>query len=362
MRILFINSVCYGSTGTIVKNLIKEYEAQGHDCAIAYGRGKLPIGFYSFKIGNRISFLLHVISNRVFDNHGLCSKYATKKLVKWIESYNPDMIWLHNIHGYYLNYPILFKYLSKTKAKVKWTLHDCWSFTGHCAYFDYANCEKWKTKCFDCPSKKDYPTSFLIDRSKKNFLEKKEFFTTLPKERLELITPSNWLANLVQKWSFLSKYDISIENNKIDTNVFKPTPNSILQKYKIADKKVILGVASVWDRRKGLNDFIELNKILPDGYKIVLIGLNKKQIKKIPRSICAICRTNNQMELVYWYSSAYCLFNPTHEDNYPTILLEAKACGCKIITYDTGGCKEIIGSNDVLLKTKDYAEILNHLD
>lgn len=339
MKILFINSVCNGSTGHIVQDLAKDYINNGDECVIAYGRGNPPKNIPSYKIGNKISIYSHVLFTRITDKHGFGSKHSTKKFISWIENYNPDLIWLHNIHGYYLNIKVLFNYLKKSGKKVNWTLHDCWSFTGHCAYFDYAKCYKWKNHCYNCNSKKDYPSA-LISNCRSNFNNKKQIFNLLDEKQLTIITPSIWLANLVKE-SFLKKYQVEVINNKIDLDIFKPTPSDIKDKYGITNKKVILGVASVWDRRKGLEDFIQLSNLLDNEYIIVLIGLNDKQLKMIPSRIMGFKRTESQKELVNWYSCASCFFIPTKEDNYPTVLLEAKACGCTTYSYDTGGCREI---------------------
>lgn len=346
MKVLFINSVCNGSTGHIVQDLALKYIKDGHECAIAYGRGKPADSINCYKIGNDFSVKFHGLMNRMFDSQGLYSKKDTKRFVEWISDYKPDLIWLHNIHGYYLNYPILFDYLKKSGVKVRWTLHDCWSFTGHCAYFDYAGCNKWKTGCEKCHSIGDYPRSYC-DKSKRNFELKKKYFTSLPIEQLSFVTPSNWLASLVKE-SFLSKYNVEVVNNKIDTSIFKPIPSDVKERYGIGDKKVILGVASVWDRRKGLDDFVKLSKMISEEYKIVLIGLKKKQISSLPSDVLGIERTESQKELAEWYSASYCFLNLTYEDNYPTTNLEAQACGCPCVTYNTGGSPESVSREFVI--------------
>ena len=337
-RILFINSVCNGSTGTICKNLYKAAEEAGHTCCIAYGRGDAPNGFNTIKIGNQLDIYLHVLKARLFDASGFGSKKATKDLIKQIEEFKPDVIHLHNIHGYYVNIEILFNYLKQhPEIKKIWTLHDCWSYTGHCAYYTYAKCDKWQTCCNgNCPNKKEYPQT-IFSNIKSNFNKKREIFSGI--ENMILVTPSKWLKKEVEK-SYLKDYPIEVINNGVDTKVFKPTPSNIKQQYGIEDKKVILGVASVWDKRKGLDTFIELSEELDDQYQIVLLGLNKKQIEKLPNNIIGISRTENVQELVKWYSAADVYFNPTLEDNYPTTNLEAIACGTPVITFNTGGSPE----------------------
>ncbi|OUQ04802.1 glycosyl transferase [Thomasclavelia spiroformis] len=337
-RILFINSVCNGSTGTICKNLYKAAVEAGHECCIAYGRGEAPRGFNIIKIGNKLDFYLHVLKARLFDASGFGSKRATKEFIKKIDEFKPDIIHLHNIHGYYVNIEILFNYLKQhPEIKKVWTLHDCWAFTGHCPHFEYEQCDQWKTECKKCVKKREYPRT-LIDRCKKNYRIKKCIFTSV--DNLILVSPSRWLESLVKK-SYLQHYSIRVINNGIDTKIFKYTKSDIKEKYGIKNKKLILGVASVWDKKKGLDTFIELSKKIDADYQIVLIGLNKKQIKKLPNNIIGINRTENIQELVKWYSAANIFFNPTFEDNYPTVNLEAIACGTPVVTFDTGGSSEI---------------------
>ena len=284
---------------------------------------------------------LHGIASRIFDNHGLMSVGATKKLIDYIRQINPDIIHLHNIHGYYLNYPLLFEYLSKYGKPVVWTLHDCWAFTGHCAHYMFANCEKWKTECNNCPLLSNYPASMLFDRSKKNFQQKKQSFLSV--DNLTLVPVSKWLEGELRQ-SFFKTKNIHLIQNGIDVQRFTPIgqKDNILAKYGIPqNKKVILGVASNW-YRKGLDDFIAIRDMLPNDYHIILVGLSKKDKKKLPNNIIGIMRTENIDELVALYSACDVFFNPTWEDNFPTTNLEAMACGTPVITYNTGGSPEVI--------------------
>lgn len=396
MRVLLINSVCgIGSTGRICTDLAQAFEANGHEVKIAYGRdGHVPEQFqkYAVRIGTDLDVRLHGVLSRLFDAHGLGSKRATKRFLEWAEAYHPDLLWLHNIHGYYINYEMLFSWIKKhPETEVRWTLHDCWAFTGHCTYFCAVNCEQWKTHCLRCTQKKRYPASLFLDRCKTNFDRKRAAFTGV--SNMTLITPSEWLAALV-KQSFLKDYPVEVCYNTVDTTVFKPTLSDFRERYGLTDKKIVLGVASVWDDRKGLDDFIKLAALLDDRYAIVLVGLSKKQIRKMPKRISTqtvpglnadelvipdqiienengriipqsvYCiykaigedplswkkgnppqmvyfeRTNNSQELAEIYSAADFFINPTREDNYPTVNLEAVACGTFVISYDTGGCRE----------------------
>ena len=361
MKVLQINSVCgYGSTGRIVQDLYNTLKENGHECIVAYGRGKAPDNVQTIKIGNKLDTYFQVFLTRLFDKHGFGSRRATRKLIKQIEKYNPDVIHLHNIHGYYINIEILFNYLNNCNKKIIWTLHDCWPFTGHCAYFDYVQCERWKENCKSCPQKRNYPNSIMLDNSKRNYNRKRELFNQL--KNLTLVTPSEWLANKVKK-SFLKNNDIIVIPNGIDLNIFKPTKNNIRETYNLEEKKIILGVASKWEKRKGLDTFIELSQKLDDSYKIVLIGVGEKDRKKIPKNILTIKRTNNAKELAEFYTSAYIFVNPTMEDNFPTTNLESLACGTPVITFNTGGSPESINETCGLVVEKgNIADLINAIN
>jgi glycosyltransferase involved in cell wall biosynthesis len=334
IKLIQINTVVNSaSTGKIAEQIGELLIKAGHESYIAYGRGNRPSKSKLIKIGSDKDVYNHALSTLFFDKHGLASKDATKDLIKKIDEIQPDVIGLHNIHGYYLNYQVLFEYIKTKEIPVIWTFHDCWPFTGHCSYFDSVGCEKWKTHCNKCPIIKNYPKA-LTDRSYQNFEDKQEAFTGIKK--MQIITPSNWLRNHV-KQSFLKDYPVTVIHNGIDLNIFKPLNKTFSPK-----EKIVLGVASTWDKRKGLHDFIEIRKKIASDIKIVLIGLSFTQIQTLPKGIKGIQRTENVDELVKWYNRATVFVNPTYIDNFPTTNLEALACGTPIITYNTGGCPEAV--------------------
>lgn len=340
MKVLQINSVCgKGSTGRIVLDIHNALIEQGHKSLVAYGREPAIGCENAMRIGTKKDIYAHGLYTRIFDKHGLGSQKATRQFIKNIEAESPDIIHLHNIHGYYLNYEILFRFLKNFGKPVIWTFHDCWPFTGHCAYFTYAGCERWQTFCHDCPQKRSYPGSLVFDNSRRNFERKREAFTGV--KDLTIVTPSEWLAGLV-KQSFLSEYETVVIPNGIDTTAFRPVPSDFKSRHAIENKFMILGVANVWDQRKGLKYFLELADILENDEIIVLVGLTKKQVESLPANIIGITRTNNIQELVEIYSAADVFVNPTLEDNYPTVNLEAQACGTYVVTFDSGGTKETI--------------------
>ena len=266
-------------------------------------------------------------------------------MISKIKDINPDIIHLHNIHGYYINYLLLFDFLKEWGGNVIWTIHDCWAFTGHCAYYDYAKCEKWTKLCYDCPELKSYPKSLWKDNSKQNYIMKKKTFLHLPK--LTLVPVSYWLENEISK-SFLGDYSIHTIHNGIDTQIFHPQNKDILSNKNI----IILGVASVWDRRKGLMDFFKLRSILPKEFQIVLVGLSDNQISCLPPGVKGVKRTDSLNELVKLYDMADIFINPTYEDNFPTTNIEALSCGTPVITYNTGGSTEAIDNDTGIIVEK----------
>ena len=338
--LLQINSIINsGSTGRIAEEIGLKAIANGWESYIAFGRNDRPSKSHKIKIGNKLGIYWHVFITRLFDKHGLGSKRATKQLVEDIKKIQPDIIHLHNIHGYYLNYKVLFEYLKTANTPIVWTLHDCWTMTGHCAYFDYISCDKWKTHCCSCPQKKSYPKSFY-DRSFKNYELKKELFSSKITDMV-LVPVSEWLSNLLAD-SFLSEISKKMIHNGIDIAVFTPQQSDLKKKLNIENKFILLGVANIWDKRKGLDDFKKLNASLKEDEVIILVGLSEEQIKELPSGVIGISRTENMKQLAEFYSIADVFINPTWEDNYPTTNLEATACGTPVITYKTGGSPESV--------------------
>jgi putative colanic acid biosynthesis glycosyltransferase len=342
MKVLQINSVCgLGSTGRIVTDIDTTLRENKIESYIAYGRETSINNDHILRIGSKLDYYIHGGLTRLFDTHALLgSSMASKRFIEQIKKIDPDVIHLHNVHGYYLNIKILFDYLKTSGKPVVWTLHDCWSFTGHCAYFSYAQCDKWIEGCYRCPKRNSYPASAFIDNSKRNYLIKKELFTSL--ENMTIVTPSQWLADLVAQ-SFLAKFPVRVINNGIDTGVFKPDASeSVRERFELGDRFIILGVASIWGQRKGLNHFMELSKMIDDDCLIVLVGLNEKQIDELPSNIIGIKRTANINELAQIYSAADVFVNPSVEETFGLVTAEALACGTPAIVFDSTPGVEIV--------------------
>lgn len=340
------------STGRIMQEIGELALQNGWKSYIAYGKGRdgiKPCKSEIIPVGGIYSTLWHGVQTRLFDRHGLASTHATHEFVRQIDRINPDIIHIHNIHGYFLNYRVLFDYLSQCGKPVVWTVHDCWLYTGHCYYYSYAGCDKWQTGCGNCPQRKDFPASLVFDRSKRNFEDKKAAFTSMPRDKFVIVPVSDWIRTEMSK-SFLSEYRFRVIHNGINTDIFNVCPDKeVIEKYGLKGKRIFLGVASIWSREKGLDDFMQLSKLLNDDEVIVLVGMKEEEKKKLPRNIIGISRTENIHQLAQLYSVADAFVNPTWQDNYPTVNLEAISCGTPVVTYRTGGSVEAITDSTGLI-------------
>lgn len=343
MRIVQINGGAKGSTGKIMMGIAEVARAQGHEvmCASPITTTNRDAGEDCgyYRIGTFNSRRLNVALARITGFNGCFAWFETYKLLKKIDEFKPDIIHLHNLHDSYINLPMLFSYIKKHNVPTVWTLHDCWSFTGQCPYFTIAKCDRWKAGCHNCPQYKEYPAS-LYDNTKKMWQLKKKWFTGV--KNMTIVTPSEWLAGLAKE-SYLKEYPIQVINNGIDLDMFKPTHSNFREQYGIpGDKYIVLGVSFAWGYRKGLDCFAEMAEKLGDKYQIVLVGTDGEIDKNLPKNIISIHRTQNQKELAEIYSTADVFAMPTREENYPTVNMEAIACGTPVVTFDTGGSPEML--------------------
>ena len=340
-----INTFPHGSTGGVMMKEHRELLSGGANSYAFWGRGRAGEDEHEMRFSTDLEVRLDGLQTRFDGKAGFHSKAATSRLLARLDELRPDVVHLHNLHGYYVNVEMLFEWLAGRDCRIEWTLHDCWAFTGHCAYFTYAKCDQWKDRCAHskpCKQLDTYPKTFSKGSCAWNFEQKRRVFSLLPTDRMKLITPSQWLADLVGE-SFLKAYPVEVRHNTIDAGVFRPTPSDFRNRYGIGDRFMILGVANPWTERKGLDDFVRLAEELdPEKYAIVLVGLTEKQIDQLPTNIVGLKRTDSREELAGVYSTADLFFNPTREDNYPSTLLEAQACGLRTLTYDVGGCKETL--------------------
>ena len=333
------------STGRIMQEIGELAMQHGWRSCIAYSKGRDGIKSCQSEVipvGNKWSTIWHGLETRLFDRHGLASNEATRLFVKQIQELKPDVIHIHNIHGYFLNYQILFDFLAKSNIPVVWTVHDCWLYTGHCYYYSYAGCNKWQTGCGHCPQKKEFPASWLIDRSHQNYDDKKQAFTSLPLDQLTIVPVSEWIRKEMQH-SFFRNNQFHVIHNGINTNIFNIyNPEQVKQKYGLNGKHILLGVASIWSREKGFDDCIQMADLLHPDEMLVLVGVRPEQQKKLKKNMLGIPRTENIHQLAELYAAADAFINPTWQDNYPTVNLGAIACGTPVVTYRTGGSIEAI--------------------
>jgi len=365
MRIAQINMYQNGSTGNIMRNiavharkenlLIDTYSTN----AFTYRYHKLPeapLGHYYY--GTYLENMIHYFTGRTIGFNGCFSYFATKRLITNLKKTKIDILHLHNLHGYCINLPVLFRYIKRQNIKVIWTLHDCWSFTGHCPHFEMVECEKWKHGCKKCPQIKSYPASILDDSTFMYKLKKKLFNDV---SNMTIVTPSEWLAGQVKK-SFLKEYECRVINNGIDLDTFRPIESDFRKKYSCEEKVIILGVASSWGIKKGLDIFARMAGELDEKYQIVLVGTNDIIDKQLPQNIISIHRTENQTELALIYSAADLFVNPTREDTFPTVNMEALACGTPVLTFQTGGSAEIIDKTcGSVVQKDDWDSLINEI-
>lgn len=341
MKILQIAStVNVGSTGRIAEQIGQKVIQNSGESTIAYGRYEGSSKSNKIKIGNKFEQAQHLILTRIFDKHGFGSVKGTNIFIEKIKVLNPDIIHLHNLHGYYINVEILFNYLITSKKPVIWTLHDCWAYTGHCCHYTRFECEKWKTQCYKCPLSNYYPQSLFIDNSFVNYRLKRELFTSV--EDLTLVPVSDWLANELSH-SFLKSKRIYPIHNGVDTNKFQYTdPSSLIEKHQLWGKKIILGVANPWSDLKGLKDFIALSYLAEEDHQIILIGLTENQIKDLPKNIIGITRLSDPKDLAKYYSLADVFVNPSIAESFGLVTIEAMACGTPVVGYNVTATPELV--------------------
>jgi glycosyltransferase involved in cell wall biosynthesis len=342
MKILELNTFAgAGSTGRIALDIALLGTQQGSDTIIGFGAGSVPpeAEVYALRIGGRAGRKWHGALRKLLDAEGYGSILATRRLIAFLKTWQPDVVHLHNIHGCYLNHRLLFRWLKKTGVPVVWTLHDCWPFTGHCAYFDYVACDRWQTACHHCPQLRSYPVCIGLDGSARNHRRRKALFTSL--SNLTLVTPCEWLKGLLAH-SFLRDVPARVIYNGVDRTVFYPRQSDLRAQHGITQPYLALCVASEWELRKGAALLPALAQALGADCKLAVIGLTQAQIAALPEGIVGLPRTASARELAKWYTAADCFINPTLEDNMPLVNLEALACGTPVAVFETGGCPECV--------------------
>jgi glycosyltransferase involved in cell wall biosynthesis len=348
MKVLQINTFyLFGSTGRIVWDLKTLAEQKGIESFAAYGPEIDNGDKGTLRLQSIPRRKINILRTRLFDHHGFYNEKETERLISWMNEVKPDVIHLHNVHNHYVHVGMLFDFIREHNLPVVWTLHDCWPFTGHCAYFDYADCDKWKTICHDCPSTHEYPPTWFFDKSSRNYKDKKTVFCGV--RNLTLVTPSRWLSGLIRE-SFLSDYPVKVINNGVDLHAFCRQDENVKSRLGVEGKRIILAMATTFDKRKGMQFLKLLPEMLNDDEVLILVGLAKEQLGQflMPRCI-GIGRTNSVEELCAFYSAANVYINPTLEDNFPTTNIEALACGTPVVTFNTGGSVESVLDDESII-------------
>ena len=362
LKLLEVNSSNFGSTGTIMMGIARAARSEGMNAYVCVPKSRSNIKNKcedQILIGSRLFRNLHIFLGQLTGYQGCFSIFSTLNLFRKVSKIKPDIIHIHNLHGNYINLPMLFHYIKKHDIHIVWTLHDCWAFTGQCAHFTMVKCERWEKGCEHCPQYKVYPKAY-VDRTKAMWRLKKKWFTGV--NHMVVVTPSVWLARLAKK-SFLSEYKIEVINNGIDLDIFKPCESEIRGKYGIETGYLILGVSFSWGKRKGLDVFVELREVLDARYHIVLVGVTEEEREKLPQGIITVSKTSNQRELAEFYSAADVFVNPTREENFPTVNMEALACGTPVITFQTGGSPEIIDETcGITVETDNTSQLVEAIN
>ncbi len=350
----------FGSVGRIADQIGTLAEQEGWNCYYAHGtRYKAHECKTAIPVGGKLTDYIHYAISLLTGRDGIGSYFATKRLVRQLKKISPDVVHLHNIHGSYLNYKVLFDYLAEANIPVIWTLHDCWAATGHCAYFDSVNCEKWKTGCHNCQLIHEFPKSLFFDQSSWN--QKRKIKAINSVKNLTLVPVSNWLGDIMRE-SLIKNASIQVIHNGIDLKKFKPVESDIKKKLCIDNDKItVIGLATGWDERKGYSDFVKLANT--NLYNVIMVGNIDVDSSNLPSSIIHIKHTDSQQQLAMLYSAADVFINPTYSDNFPTTNIEALACGTPVVTYKTGGSPEAIDENTgIVVERGNLNELINAIN
>lgn len=341
MKILYINTTyLQGGAARIARSLAQEVQRHGHEVLFLYGRGISDGSVPSIRIETTAESAYYALNCRIFDNDGLCAVVPTKRIIRKIEEFNPDLVHIHNMHGYYLEVRKLFDYLHKRRIPVVWTLHDFWGVTGHCVHFLEAKCECWKYgTCKACPEKGSYPASKLLDASGRNFKIKKQVFNKI--KNIAYVTPSKWMKQVLSG-SFLDSDKIHAIPNGIYLGEVTVNDFDLRSMYGLTEKKIILGVANGWEKGKGLDVFLNLSKHIDANYHIVLVGFKDNVPEDLPSNVLGLKRTESFSKLAAWYETADVFLNASKQETFGLVSVEAMAYGTPVVAFDVCANREII--------------------
>jgi putative colanic acid biosynthesis glycosyltransferase len=325
------------STGKIVSDLVSCFRENGHSTLACYGRGESQFVKNVYKISGNTEILFHVFATRLTGFTGCYSPYATTRLIRLLDEYQPDIVHLHDLHGYFLNIEKIVSYLKSKKIPTVWTFHSEFMYTGKCGHA--FECDKWQTQCNNCPSLHEYPKSWFFDFTKEMFEGKKRMFHDFP--RLHLTAPSEWLANRMELSPILGHHSISIIQNGIDVDVFYPRKsNDLFKRLSFAGKFVVVSVGSnLLSDAKGGQWVLELAQRNPD-ISFIMVGVESPP-RVAPNNVTIFPQILNQNVLAEYYSMADLLLLTSKKETFSMICAESLACGTPVIGFDSGAPKEV---------------------
>ena len=357
MKIAFITALPYGSVANQMYKIADAATQGGHTC---YTFSKPIEGFENkrnnhFFIGTILSVKIHNLAAGITGFHGLFSVFATLDLIRRLKNIKPDVLMLLNLHGWFINLPLIFNYIKKNNIKVVWRFPDFWPMTGHCTGFSTVKCDKWKDGCYNCSQYRSYPQA-KVDRSKQLYKLKKKWFVGV--KNLTVVSISKYMIDFI-KQSYFKDYKFRVIYNGIDLDIFKPTESNFREKYGLEDKYIVLGVASDWSERKGVDVMVQLSKRLDDRFKVVVIGTEKidsgENILALPAQKQEILR-----EI---YTAADVFANPTREEAFGNVNVESLACGTPVVLFNTDGAPESIDDTcGIVVDKNDIDEMQKQIE
>lgn len=348
MKVLQINAVYgSGSTGTIVQDIQKCCDISGIECYVAYASSSLKSVPNGYRIGNFFSNKLHALLCRISGRQGYFSFLPTLLFLRWLNSLNPDIVHLHNLHSNFINLNILLRYLARKKIRTIITLHDCWFFTGGCFHYAAIECDKWMKGCGDCPKRLMDTPAYLYDASARIWADRKKYFNAI--EQLDIVGVSKWISNEASKGFNCSRRILTIYNG-VNRNIFKPTSSDLRIRLQLNEKFVLLGPASKWlsQINKKVLDYFVTN--MDKDMVLVLFGVENWDFD-LPNNIVQYGFTKDKKELAALYSMADVFVNCSREDTLSFINLEAQSCGTPVVSFSETGIAETVDKKSGYITT-----------
>ena len=353
MKVLYIDVNCKNSsTGSIIYSLFSECSKYGIEAAVCYGRGPKIKEKNVYKFGLDFETLIHAFLTRLTGLMGYYSFFSTRRLIKYIKRFNPDIIHIHELHSYFVNVPKILKFVKEKKYKVVFTNHCEFIYTGKCGHSK--ECGRYSDKCGKCPHLKDYPASLCFDRTEKMLIDKKKLFADW--NDCYFVNPSFWISSKMSK-SFLSNKKSTVIHNGIDTNLF----NFVTYNKEGGPKTIVSVAPNIMSDLKGGFRIIEIAKrCLDKNYKFVIIGDTQQTKIDLPDNVTILPLIKDKNELINYYKNSDLFLICSLLETFPTTCLEAQCCGLPVCGFDVGGVKEtILDGNGALAPFEDYEALVN---